>query len=56
MKKVSIYLLIVVLSLVLVGCNSRQKDNLENYDLTKVAELSTDQNVMLFSTLSSARK
>ena len=54
MKKVSIYLLIVVLSLVLVGCNSRQKDNLENYDLTKVAELSTDQNVMLFSPLSSA--
>lgn len=56
MKKYKIYLLLLVLlSFTLVGCaDSAAKSSKQNGDDTSVAALNTDQNVMIFSTLSSA--
>lgn len=55
----SIYLLLFVLSLILVGCNSTELQNQLNNDIayeseiSGVATLNSDQNVLIFSTLSS---
>lgn len=54
MKKLRYYMLaLVLLSLILVGCGSNEKV-VDDTSVENVAALNTDQNVMLFSTLSSA--
>lgn len=56
MKKTKIYLLILFtfISLMLVGCAESTNIDDESIENTGIASLSTDQDVMLFSTLSSA--
>lgn len=54
MKKIRFYVLLVaILSLVLVGCGNTQTTTVKK-EVTEVASLKTDQNVMVFSALSGA--
>ena len=54
MKKFRFYLVLVaILSLVLVGCGKTEEVDTKR-ELTEVAALKTDQNVLVFSALSGA--